>query len=107
MLNNEEPSTKPHVAARKEMFFSCDLVCFVDHRRRPFRGLFCLVALFFAAIAAPSLAQTGLPRSLSAVRSQAQFDSIASTPDPDTPYALPHVLFVIDRKDRNKIYYVN
>src|SRR6185503_8839082 len=27
--------------------------------------------------------------------------------DPDTPYALPHLLFVIDRKDKNKIYYVN
>jgi rifampicin phosphotransferase len=64
-----------------------------------------LLSLVFAV--APSFAQTESPRSLSAVRSQAQFDSIASTHDPDTPYALPHVLFVIDRKDRNKIYYVN
>src|SRR5688572_14566324 len=71
-------------------------------------SLVVLVAfVLIAAIAAPSLAQTESPRSLSAVRSQAQFDSIASTHDPDTPYALPHVLFVIDRKDRNKIYYVN
>jgi rifampicin phosphotransferase len=51
--------------------------------------------------------QVVAPRSLPAVKSQAQFDSIAVTHDPDTPYALPHVLFVIDRKDRNKIYYVN
>ncbi len=44
---------------------------------------------------------------LPAVRSQQQFDSLAVTYDPDTPYALPHVLFVIDRKDQNKIYFVN
>src|SRR5687768_5143969 len=52
-------------------------------------------------------AQSDAPRSLGAIRSQAQFDSMAVTYDPDTPYALPHVLFVIDRKDQNKIYYVN
>jgi len=51
-------------------------------------------------------AQSG-PRSLPAVTSQAQFDSISITYDADTPYALPHTLFVIDRKDQNKIYYVN
>ncbi|HEY6231258.1 MAG TPA: PEP/pyruvate-binding domain-containing protein [Pyrinomonadaceae bacterium] len=52
-------------------------------------------------------AQTETPRSLPAVRSQAEFDSLAVTYDPDTPYALPHLLFVVDRKDQNKIYYVN
>src|SRR5882724_10413370 len=52
-------------------------------------------------------AQGDSPRSLPAVRSQAEFDSLAVTYDPDTPYALPHVLFVIDRKDQNKVYYVN
>jgi hypothetical protein len=41
------------------------------------------------------------------VTSQADFDSLAVTYDPDTPYALPHILFVIDRKDKNRIYYVN
>jgi hypothetical protein len=51
--------------------------------------------------------QAGSPRSLSAIKSQAEFDSLAVTYDPDTPYALPHLLFVIDRKDQNKIYYVN
>ncbi len=51
--------------------------------------------------------QSGSPRSLGAVKSQAEFDSLDVTYDPDTPYALPHLLFVIDRKDRNKIYYVN
>jgi rifampicin phosphotransferase len=57
-------------------------------------------------LAAPLMAQTG-PRSLSAITSQAQFDSISVTYDANTPYALPHTLFVIDRKDGNKIYYVN
>ena len=32
---------------------------------------------------------------------------MAVTYDPETPYALPHLLFVIDRKDQNRIYYVN
>ncbi|HEX8650527.1 MAG TPA: PEP/pyruvate-binding domain-containing protein [Pyrinomonadaceae bacterium] len=44
---------------------------------------------------------------LPAITSRAQFDTLARTYDPDTPYALPHVLFVIDRKDANKIYYVD
>src|SRR6478672_2328047 len=51
-------------------------------------------------------AQSG-PRSLPAITSQSQFDTISITYDPNTPYALPHVLFVIDRKDKNRIYYVN
>jgi hypothetical protein len=51
-------------------------------------------------------AQTG-PKSLPTVPSRAVFDTLAVTYDPDTPYALPHVLFVIDRADQNKIYYVN
>jgi hypothetical protein len=54
-----------------------------------------------------ALAQSGSPRSLPAVHSREEFDSLAVTYDPDTPYALPHVLFVIDRKDKNRIYYVN
>jgi hypothetical protein len=45
-------------------------------------------------------------RSLPALRSQAEFDSLARV-NTDTGYALPHVLFVIDRRDKNKIYYVN
>ena len=67
------------------------------------------VLLIFAAAGATIriAAQTESPRSLPAIKSQAEFDSMAVTYDPDTPYALPHVLFVIDRKDQNKIYYVN
>ena len=64
-----------------------------------------LVNLFFISvlICVPCVAQKSLP----AIKSQAEFDSISITYDPNTPYALPHVLFVIDRKDGNKIYYVN
>ena len=51
-------------------------------------------------------AQTG-PKSLPAITSQAEFDTLSITYDANTPYALPHVMFVIDRKDNNKIYYVN
>src|SRR4030095_14849417 len=51
-------------------------------------------------------AQTG-PRSLPVITSQQHFDTLAVTYDANTPYALPHVLFVIDRKNQNKIYYVN
>src|SRR5438132_7748350 len=47
------------------------------------------------------------PRSLPEIHSRAEFDSLAVDYDPNTPYALPHVLFVIDRRDRNRIYYVN
>lgn len=67
---------------------------------------FSALALFASAVQRVA-AQTETPRSLAAVKSQAEFNSLAVTYDPDTPYALPHVLFVIDRKDQNKIYFVN
>ena len=78
-------------------------------RSRNMRWLTVLVitSLVAGAITAGVRAQATTPRSLNAVKSPAEFDSLAVTYDADTPYALPHVLFVIDRKDRNKIYYVN
>jgi hypothetical protein len=45
-------------------------------------------------------------RSLPALKSREEFDKLARVYT-DQPYALPHVIFVIDRKDANKIYYVN
>ncbi|HUR96505.1 MAG TPA: PEP/pyruvate-binding domain-containing protein [Pyrinomonadaceae bacterium] len=45
--------------------------------------------------------------SLLDITSQADFDSIARVYHPDTPYALPHTMFVIDRRAKNKIYFVN
>jgi len=62
--------------------------------------------LFMLFVAHTALAQTG-PKSLPAIKSQADFDKISVTYDANTPYALPHVMIVIDRKNGNKIYYVN
>ncbi|MEP6944813.1 MAG: PEP/pyruvate-binding domain-containing protein [Acidobacteriota bacterium] len=45
--------------------------------------------------------------SLGRVASQQEFDSIARVYHQGTPYAMPHTMFVIDRRDKNKIYYVN
>jgi hypothetical protein len=46
------------------------------------------------------------PRSLPALRTQADFDRLSRI-NTDAGYALPHVIFVIDRRDKNKIYYIN
>jgi rifampicin phosphotransferase len=46
------------------------------------------------------------PRSLAALASRAEFDKLARV-FADQPFALPHVMFVIDRKDSDKVYYVN
>jgi len=72
------------------------------------RALILLLVLYCGgAVSQHAPAQTGAPRSLGVIRSQAEFDSLAVTYDQNTPYALPHLLFVIDRKDKNRIYYVN
>lgn len=71
------------------------------------RSLVLLLILSLGGGSFSAVAQAGSPRSVSVIKSQAEFDSLAVTYDPDTPYALPHLLFVIDRKDKNKIYYVN
>ncbi|HEY8205054.1 MAG TPA: PEP/pyruvate-binding domain-containing protein [Pyrinomonadaceae bacterium] len=65
------------------------------------------VGLLVCLLVSSGTAQPNAPRSLSAIRSQAEFDSLAVVYDANTPYALPHVLFVIDRQNKNRIYYVN
>ena len=65
------------------------------------------LVIYLAGATITAVSQTESPRSLPTIKSRAEFDSFAVTYDPDTPYALPHLLFVIDRKDQNKIYYVN
>ena len=45
--------------------------------------------------------------SLSRITSQADFDSIRRVYHQGTPYAMPHAMFVIDRRAKNKVYYVN
>ena len=62
--------------------------------------------LFVLFVPLVATGQNG-PKSLPAVRSQAEFNRISVVYYANTPYALPHVMFVIDRKDGNKIYYVN
>ena len=47
------------------------------------------------------------PRSVREIKTRAEFDELAVTYDANTPYALPHVLFVIDRRDHDRVYYVN
>jgi hypothetical protein len=46
-------------------------------------------------------------RFLPVIQSQADFDLLARVYNAKTPYALPHVMFVIDRAFKDKIYYVN
>src|SRR5688500_13067633 len=41
------------------------------------------------------------------IASREEFDSIARTFHPNTPYALPHAMFVIDRRAKNKVFFVN
>ena len=68
------------------------------------------VCLFSAGIGCsqePARKPSGPSRSLPAIHSRAEFDSLAVVYDANTPYALPHVLFVIDRQSKNRIYYVN
>ncbi len=51
----------------------------------------------------PDSAKNSLPK----VPSQAAFDSIRRVYYPGTPYAMPHAMFIIDRKSKNRIYFVN
>lgn len=46
-------------------------------------------------------------RSLREVKSREDFDSVARTYHQGTPFALPHAMFVIDRKNKNRVYYIN
>ena len=46
-------------------------------------------------------------RFLNKISSQKNFDQIARIYHQGTPYALPHAMFVIDRRAKNKIYFVN
>jgi len=87
----------------------------IQTRAKSFGGLL----IVFCALAVNTFAQTGArPRvaaeakensaqSLPRLNTREEFDSLAVVYDQDTPYALPHAMFVIDRKDRNRIYYVN
>lgn len=45
--------------------------------------------------------------SLPVIKSREDFDSIARVYHEGTPYALPHAMFVIDRRAGNRIYFIN
>src|SRR5215475_2945426 len=66
-----------------------------------------IVLVLASANVALRLVSAAEQNSLPAIKSQAEFDSLAVVYDPNTPYALPHVLFVIDRQQKDRIYYVN
>jgi hypothetical protein len=73
-----------------------------------------LVALVLGLISAGAVLSQKPPakspdetRSLPAVRTRAEFDSLGVVYDADTPYALPHLMFAIDRREKNRIYYIN
>ncbi len=70
---------------------------------RLFLLLLCLLLPVCAGQCAP--ASPALPTSLPALKSRADFDRMARVTL--TPYRLPHLLFVIDRQDRSRVYYVN
>ena len=90
-------------------------------RSRPFFTAICLLLVFaFLATAQPgrkpSPSRSGREgmgnsptskRFLSAIKSQADFDLVDRVYNAKTPYALPHAMFIIDRRDKNKVYYVN
>lgn len=44
-------------------------------------------------------------RFLNKIDSQEDFDRMARTYHQGTPYALPHQMFVVDRRSENKIYF--
>lgn len=46
-------------------------------------------------------------RSLPEITAREDFDLMARVYHEGTPYSLPHVMFIIDRRNKNKIYYVN
>lgn len=45
--------------------------------------------------------------SLLRIGSREDFDRVSRTFHPNTPYAIPHVMFAIDRRDGNRIFYIN
>lgn len=47
------------------------------------------------------------PAFLGQIRTQAEFQQLARVYNPGTPLEIPHVLFVIDRKHADRIYYID
>ena len=97
----------PHPSSLRCASCLCGGISFPNAITRLIIALAIVAWLLAAGGAMQVRAQSATQRSLPVIKSRAQFDQLARTYDAETPYALPHVLFVIDRKDQNKIYYVN
>src|SRR5829696_2170363 len=107
MAHNHRPSRPPRPARKHQQLpnrtaprrYSFDVASTCgDHNMKLLNSV---VLLFLICV--PAYAQ----KSLAAIKSETDFNTLSVTYDPNTPYALPHLMFVIDRKDANKIYYVN
>lgn len=66
-----------------------------------------LCLLLSLSLAIPALAQKSAPRSLPRITSKVEFDKLARVYYQGRFYALPHLMFVIDRAAKDRIYYVN
>lgn len=73
-------------------------------RRLPAFMLFGILAV---ALSFTSARAQSVPNSLPSIKTRADFDKLARVYNAETPNPLAHVLFVIDRRDNNRIYYVN
>ncbi|MFN2576788.1 MAG: hypothetical protein ABR607_03750, partial [Pyrinomonadaceae bacterium] len=76
-------------------------------RHSTLTGLLLLVGSITLVTLGQAPGRSNEVQSLPRVSSQTQFDTLSVVYDANTPYALPHVLFVIDRQHDNRIYYVN
>ncbi|CAN5591762.1 hypothetical protein BH24ACI3_BH24ACI3_12110 [soil metagenome] len=94
--------------------------CFFVLERWSFRIALIVFVVTSAFVSSFSQLETETPRSASAITAmneskdwipnvadQEEFDSIARTYHQNTPYSLPHAMFAIDRRDGNKVYYIN
>jgi hypothetical protein len=77
-------------------------------------SIFCMALAAFAPAATAASAQAEKDsnpkqskRALARVGTRAEFDRLARTYYRGRFYALPHLMFVIDRRDRDRVYYVN
>ncbi len=98
-----------------------DLMHFTDFSFRLSTSAFVLLLLISNGIAqlarkpsaerAPATVAKGpaasSKNSVPKVGNRSEFDTIARTYHQGTPYALPHAMFVIDRRSKNKVHYVN
>lgn len=69
--------------------------------------LFVLLLCYTGLVVAQSRAASTSPKHLARVASRAEYDRLARTYYQGRFYALPHLMFVIDRAAQDKVYYIN